>query len=156
MQIRTRFPEDRPDEVDLSAQVDEAATGSFSASFGYQGGAGVVGTISYTERNFDAIGLFTDGRWRGAGHTLGANVSWTAETTSLGLNFLTRRYMTVPYFYRIGFTRSESSDSSSRDWDETRMVSRTSIGRRFWDDDLELSAVIPIPISKLTMCLMMP
>ncbi len=48
--VETSFPEDRPDQVDLTARVQERSTGSLNFQVGYSTATKIFGQIGYVPR----------------------------------------------------------------------------------------------------------
>lgn len=135
--IDTLFDPQRPDEVDLRVRVAEDDTGRFTFQVGWSSAVGIVGQVSYEERNFDFVGALIDRQhWRGGQQTLGASVSWSQDRTSASARFLNPRVLDSNYYLSLGFRRT---DDASFDWDEVRLVPTATIGRYFFDRDLLLS-----------------
>jgi len=142
LRIRPVFEEERdvPDEddmkeVDVVVQLDEASTGRFNFDVGFSSAVGIVGRVSFSERNFDLWGLLTGNGWRGAQHRLNTSASWSDERTELDLSWSNPHLMDSAWSFDTSFSRS---DSSSLDWDELRLRSSAGIGRTFLDNDLRL------------------
>ncbi|MFM2090541.1 MAG: hypothetical protein RLZZ127_1030 [Planctomycetota bacterium] len=138
VRIDRRFPEDRPDEVDLVTRLRETDTGSFSFQLGYSTASGVFGQLSYTERNFDLLGVLTEGlsAWRGGGQTLDFSTYLSQDRQSFTATHTNPSLFDGPYTSSVSGFRSQSS---SRDWDERRQGGSSILGRRFLDNDLRLT-----------------
>jgi outer membrane protein insertion porin family len=65
------------DRVILTVQVEEQSTGELSFAVGYSTNEGVIGDITYTERNLLGTGQFLQVKLTGSFVSGGANVSWT-------------------------------------------------------------------------------
>jgi outer membrane protein insertion porin family len=75
-----------PDRVDLMLQVQEEQTGQLAFSAGYSSTQGVIGEVSYTERNLMGTGQYLEVKLSGSFSGDGAfTVSWT-EPRFLGQN----------------------------------------------------------------------
>lgn len=136
LSITPVFDESRPGRADLKVNVDEDDTGRINFQVGYSSGSGFQGSVSVSERNFDPFALLRGEGWRGAGHLISANASWSADRQSFGVNWTNPRVMDSPYFLTLGFQRT---DNTSIDWDEVREVSQATVGRYFLNYDLLLS-----------------
>ena len=123
--------------VDLLAEVSEERTGSFGFNLGYTTAVGLVGQVTFTERNFDLWGLLTGEGWRGAAHRLNASAQWSEDSTELRLSWSNLHLMDSDYQLATIFVRK---DSSALDWDERRLTSTVRLGRNFLDNDLSLRA----------------
>lgn len=132
---RGRAPGDRPDEADLSVNVEEQETGSVQFQLGYSSSVGVFLQGGYTERNFDLLGLLTKGpaNWRGAGQSLGVDATWSTERTGVRLSWSNPHLLDGPFFLSTALARS---DSTIRDWREVRLSPSVTLGRRFFNNDL--------------------
>ena len=70
-------PGSAPDRVILNVQVEEQSTGELSFAAGYSSAEGVIGEISYTERNLLGTGQYLQVKVSGSMVSGGADVSWT-------------------------------------------------------------------------------
>jgi outer membrane protein insertion porin family len=122
-------------EVDALVEVTEDRTGSFNFNIGFASSVGIIGQVSFVERNFDLWSLLRGQGWRGAAHRLEASASWSEDRTSLLLGWTNRHLMDSPYLFGMSFQRS---DSSQLDWDEIRLATTARFGRNFLDNDLRL------------------
>lgn len=122
-------------QVDALVEVSEDRTGSFNFNLGFASSVGLVGQVSFAERNFDLWSLLRGRGWRGAAHRLEASASWSEDRTSVLLSFTNRRLLDGPYLVGATFQRS---DSSQLDWDELRLASTARVGRNFLDNDLRI------------------
>jgi outer membrane protein insertion porin family len=138
LRVERRFPEDRPDEVDLVTRLRETDTGSFSFQLGYSTASGVFGQLSYTERNFDLFGVLTEGlsAWRGGGQTLEFSTYLSQDRQSYNVTHSNPSLLDGPFTSTVSGFRSLSS---VRDWDERRQGGSAVLGRRFLDNDLRLT-----------------
>jgi outer membrane protein insertion porin family len=129
--------------VDVIVDVAEAPTGRFQIGAGINSDAGVVGTISLDERNFDwrkpptSMNDFATGRaWRGGGQHLRLEAAPGTQV---------QRYLASwqePYFLdtRVSFGLSGSFyERRFRDWDEERVGGRVSTGYQWVEHDLSAS-----------------
>ena len=65
------------DRVVLNLDVQEQSTGELSFSAGYSTAEGVIGDISYSERNFMGTGQFVQVKLSGSQVSYGLDTSWT-------------------------------------------------------------------------------
>ncbi len=72
-----REPSSSPDRVILNVAVEEQSTGELSFSAGYSSNEGVIGEVSYTERNFLGKGQFLQVKLSGSFQSGQFDVSWT-------------------------------------------------------------------------------
>ncbi len=70
-------PGSAPDRVILNIAVEEQSTGELSFAAGYSSAEGVIGEISYTERNLLGTGQYLQVKVSGSMVSGGADVSWT-------------------------------------------------------------------------------
>ncbi|MBI4725377.1 MAG: outer membrane protein assembly factor BamA, partial [Rhodomicrobium sp.] len=71
-------PGPAPDRVNLNVAVEEDSTGALSFAAGYSSSQGVIGEVSYTERNLMGTGQFLELKLSGSLSNDGSfNVSWT-------------------------------------------------------------------------------
>ena len=70
-------PGSAPDRVVLNVQVEEQSTGELSFAAGYSSAEGVIGEVSYTERNLLGTGQYLQVKVSGSFVSGGAEVSWT-------------------------------------------------------------------------------
>jgi outer membrane protein insertion porin family len=70
-------PGSSPDRVILNVNVEEQSTGELSFAAGYSSAEGVIGEISYTERNLLGTGQYLQVKVSGSMVSGGADVSWT-------------------------------------------------------------------------------
>jgi len=66
-----------PDHVVLTATVEEQSTGELGFAAGYSSNDGIIGEISYTERNFLGTGQYLQVKLSGGFVSSAFNVSWT-------------------------------------------------------------------------------
>ncbi|MBJ7534898.1 outer membrane protein assembly factor BamA [Rhodomicrobium vannielii ATCC 17100] len=72
-----REPGSAPDRVVLSVVVEEQSTGELSFAAGYSSAEGLLGEVSYTERNLLGTGQYLQVKVTGSQVSGGAEVSWT-------------------------------------------------------------------------------
>ncbi len=70
-------PGTAPDRVILNVAVEEQSTGELSFAAGYSSAEGVIGEVSYTERNLLGTGQYLQVKVTGSFVSGGADVSWT-------------------------------------------------------------------------------
>jgi len=70
-------PGSAPDRVVLNVNVEEQSTGELSFAAGYSSAEGVIGEITYTERNLLGTGQYLQVKVTGSFVSGGADVSWT-------------------------------------------------------------------------------
>jgi len=138
LRIEPDFPVDRPEEVDLRVDLSESSTASVSFQVSYSTVTGIAGEIRFTERNFDLLGLLSEGfsSWRGGAQTLDASIFASTERTSVDVSWTNRHVLDGPYSLSLSTSRRESTQ---RDWDERRLGASAVVGRRFFDNDLHLT-----------------
>ena len=124
-----------PEFRDLLIEVDETNTGDISFGGTVSSDAGLGGSVSITQRNFDvsdtpdSFGEYLAGRaFRGAGQTFNLTLApgINVETYSVGLS--------EPYLFETDYTGSAVARYRRRDfdeYDETRIGGTLSLGRRF-------------------------
>lgn len=145
--INTRFfssvkvdtePGTAPNRRDLVIEVEEARTGHFGIGGGYSSDFGVVGQLSFVQRNFDwrdwpeGIGDFFQGTgFAGGGQQLRVNLRPASEYTALSLSF------EEPYLWGTRNSLGLSAwrwESSRWQYEETRDGGSLSLGRRLRPD----------------------
>ncbi|MBT3071483.1 outer membrane protein assembly factor BamA [Rhodomicrobium sp. Az07] len=72
-----REPGSAPDRVVLNVAVEEQSTGELSFAAGYSSAEGLLGEVSYTERNLLGTGQYLQVKVTGSQISGGAEVSWT-------------------------------------------------------------------------------
>ena len=136
--VDTLFDPNRPDETDLRVRVAEDSTGAFNFSVGWSSASGLVGEVSYEERNFDFMGaILEQSHWRGGNQTLGVALSWSKSETAFSTNFTNPSIFDSDYFLSL---KLRIADDSSFAWDEESFSIGGTVGRFFLDRDLLLSA----------------
>ncbi len=70
-------PGSAPDRVILNVALEEQSTGELSFAAGYSSAEGVIGEVSYTERNLLGTGQYLQVKVTGSFVSGGADVSWT-------------------------------------------------------------------------------
>ncbi len=127
----------RPDEVDLRVRLEEIGTGEIRANAAFSSVENFIFQLSYAERNFDLLGLFK-GRPRGGGQTLRSSVAFSEQQSNFNLSWSNPHVFDSPYSLSTFVTKADTS-LSSNDWDEDRIDTGITFGRRFFDNDLLLS-----------------
>ncbi|MHC5067845.1 MAG: BamA/OMP85 family outer membrane protein, partial [Planctomycetota bacterium] len=92
-----QLPDDEAKETDLLVEVSEDRTGSFNLNLGFASGIGLIGQVSFTERNFDLWSLLRGDGWRGAAHRLNASASWSDDRTVFALSWTNPHLMDGPW-----------------------------------------------------------
>ncbi len=132
-----------PEYRDVLIEVDETDTGEFAIGGAVSSDSGLIGRISLEQRNFDvtdtpdSLGdMFSGKAFRGAGQTftLEALPGNEVQTYSIGLS--------EPYLFESDYSGSASvffRDREFDEYDEQRVGTRLSVGRRFgtrWNGSL--------------------
>lgn len=120
---------------DVLVEVKETNTGSVGFGAGLSSDSGVIGTISLTQRNFDwqdvpdSWGEFITGRaFRGGGQDFSLQLQPGTETQNYSIS------LTDPYVFDSDYTGAIGAAYRTREYDqydEARIVSTLSVGRRF-------------------------
>ncbi len=100
------------DRVVLNLNVEEQSTGELSFSAGYSTAEGVIGDISYSERNFMGTGQFVQVKLSGSQVSYGLDTSWTEprfldRNLSLGVDAFVRN---ADYKAATGYTTAGYED----------------------------------------------
>ncbi len=100
------------DRVALNIDVQEQSTGELSFSAGYSTAEGVIGDISYSERNFMGTGQFVQVKLSGSQVSYGLDTSWTDprfldRNLSLGVDAFVRN---ADYRANTGYTAAGYQD----------------------------------------------
>ena len=135
----TLQPEDpeNPGYRDVLIEVEETNTGRFAVGAAISSDAGVIGTISIQERNFD-IGawprsvdeLIAGEAFRGAGQTFNLTIAPGTQLQTYSLS------LTEPYLFESDISLTVGGAFRTRrfeDYDEERLGFSTRLGRRFGD-----------------------
>lgn len=130
-------PEDpaRPGERDVLVEVEETNTGSLNFGAAVSSDAGLIGTVSLSQRNFDVADLpdswdelFKGRAFRGAGQTFTATAAPGTELSTYSLSLTEPSLLNTDYgaswtaFYR---------EREFSDYDEQRFGGRMRVGRTF-------------------------
>ena len=122
---------------DLLVEVQETQTAKFIIGAGVTSNSGILGQISYEQRNFDISNppdslseAFSNRAWTGAGQTFRISLEPGTELTRARVDFIEPYLFDQPY--RLGLSAYLSS-RIRRDWTEARAGGRVSLGRRFGD-----------------------
>ncbi len=146
-----------PEYRDVLVEVAETNTGSFNIGAAINSDAGVIGTISLTQRNFDIADtpdswgeLFTGRAFRGAGQTFKIELLPGNQVQTYSIS------LTEPYLFDSDYSGTVALSYNSRDFDEfdeQRIAARFGVGRRFgtrWNgsvglrlEHVELSDIAP-------------
>jgi outer membrane protein insertion porin family len=70
-------PGSAPDRVTLKVDLEEQSTGEFAFATGYSTAEGVIGEVTYTERNLMGTGQYLQIKLTGSFVSGGASISWT-------------------------------------------------------------------------------
>ena len=126
---------DKTDKVsDLLVHVEEGQTATFAIGAGISTRDGLIGDISYTERNFDLFGWLSPGhatglrKFRGAGQQLNIVARPGTEVNEFFVNWLEPYLMDHPY--SLG-SKTFFYNRQFDDYDETRYGEIASLGHRF-------------------------
>ena len=130
-------PEDNSDVRDLLVEVNEQQTAKFIVGAGVTSNSGLLGQISYEQRNFDignwpanAGELFSSRAFTGAGQTFRVSLEPGTELTRARVDFIEPYLFDQPYsFGASGYL----SQRLRRDWAESRVGGRFFLGHRFND-----------------------
>ncbi len=127
-----------PDFRDALVNIKEGQTGSIMLGAGVSSDSGVIGNITFDQRNFDIFDtpdsfgdLITGQAFRGAGQRLRISLNPGTEYSSYSVNF------TEPYLYEkpVALNLGGSSFSRYREsWDEGRLTGTVGLEKRFQDD----------------------
>jgi len=137
-EIDPSFPTDRPDQTDLTVAVQEDSTGSLNFQIGYSTATKIFGTVGYTERNFDLLGLLTGGidHFRGANQNISLQITISQPAKAISLTFFNPHLFDGPYTFEMRASRENSTLNS---WAERRIDLGSTVGRNFLDNHLNLS-----------------
>lgn len=127
-----------PDFRDAMVNLTEGQTGSIMLGAGISSDSGLIGNITFDQRNFDIFDtpdsageLFTGQAFRGAGQRLRISLNPGTEYSSYSINF------TEPYLYDkpVALNLGASSFRRYREsWDEERLTGTVGLEKRFPDD----------------------
>jgi outer membrane protein insertion porin family len=100
------------DRVVLNVAVEEQSTGELSFSAGYSSAEGVIGDVTYSERNFMGTGQFVQVKLSGSFVSYGVDASWTEprfldRNLSLGVDAFVRN---ADYTAATGYTDAGYKD----------------------------------------------
>ncbi|KKM91664.1 hypothetical protein LCGC14_1226220, partial [marine sediment metagenome] len=120
---------------DAVVTVKEGRTGQFLVGAGVSSSAGLLGNVSYTERNFDLLNwprswkdVKSRGAWRGAGQTLRLSAEPGTEFMRFRIDWHEPFLFDKPY--SLG-TRLFLFTSARETYDEARYGTLVSLGHRF-------------------------
>ncbi|MBI5725568.1 MAG: outer membrane protein assembly factor BamA [Planctomycetes bacterium] len=131
---------------DVLVTVKEGKTAEFQVGVGYSTNTGFLGTVSYTQRNFNILGWPTSGKefWRGqAFKGNGETLSITAEPGVQMMRFTVDWF--TPYIFDLPYSGGAKAFVFSRErevYDELRYGGVFSLGKRFknrWYGELALN-----------------
>jgi outer membrane protein insertion porin family len=122
---------------DLLVEVSEGQTAKLNFGAGITSNSGVLGEISYEQKNFDITNvpsstseLFSKGAFVGAGQTFRASLEPGTQLSRARIDFI------EPYIFDQPYSLGVSAYLSQRlreDWTESRIGGRVSLGKRFDD-----------------------
>lgn len=122
---------------DLLIEVNEAQTAKFLIGAGITSNSGVLGQISYEQRNFDITNwpsstteMFSNRAFTGAGQTFRISLEPGTELTRARVDFVEPYLFDTPYSFGSSVYLSQRRRDA---WDEDRVGARLSIGKRFSD-----------------------
>jgi outer membrane protein insertion porin family len=122
----------------LLIEVTETPTARFLIGAGLSSNSGVIGNITYEQRNFDITNwpstpgeLFTGRAFTGAGQLFRVQIEPGTELTRARVDFVEPWIFDQPY--RLGLS-GFISQRQRRNWQENRAGGRISLGRRFGDE----------------------
>ncbi len=100
------------DRVILNLNVEEQSTGELSFSAGYSTAEGIIGDVTYSERNFMGTGQFVQVKLSGSQVSYGVDTSWTEprfldRNLSLGVDAFVRN---ADYKSNTGYTTAGYED----------------------------------------------
>jgi outer membrane protein insertion porin family len=130
-------PEAGSDVRDLLVEVTEADTARFLVGAGISSNSGIMGQISYEQKNFDIANwpsgtreLFSRKAFTGAGQTFRISVEPGTEVMRARIDFVEPYVFDQPYSFGNSIYLS---DRRREDWDENRLGDRVWLGHRFTD-----------------------
>ncbi len=135
LKVRTDYPTERPNEVDLVVEVDERPTGSLNFELGFSSATGVYGRAGYTENNFDLINVLSGEAYRGGSQELSADVFLGRDRKSISSTWTNPHIYDGPYELSVTGYRSENS---SFEWEEIRLGGNLGVARNFLRNDLKI------------------
>jgi outer membrane protein assembly factor BamA len=120
---------------DILVQVKEGRTAEFMMGVGVSSNSGLLGTISFTQRNFDIFAW--PGSWKsmlkpqtfkGAGQRLNISAEPGTELMRFNISWFTPYIFDLPYSLGVkGYLFNRGYDH----YDETRVGTQVSVGHRF-------------------------
>jgi outer membrane protein assembly factor BamA len=129
---------DDPDTRDLLIEVNETQTAFFLVGAGLTSNAGVLGNISYEQRNFDITNvpsslndLFSRKAFTGAGQYFRILLEPGTEQTRARVTFEEPWMLDQPYSFRSDLYYSTREREH---WDETRAGAAFTLGHRFTNE----------------------
>ena len=134
--IRTDTEND--DVRDLLVEVSEAQTAKFIIGAGVTSNSGIMGQITYEQKNFDIANvpaswdeLWSKRAFTGAGQTFRVTLEPGTELTRARVDFIEPYILDQPYSLGIS---AYISQRQRQHWDENRFGGRVSVGKRFNDE----------------------
>ena len=128
---------DEPDSRDLLVEVAETQTARFLIGAGVTSNSGILGNITYEQRNFDITNwpstfgeTFTSRAFTGAGQTFRIMLEPGTELTRARVDFIEPWIFDQPYRFGASAYMSQRWRSN---WMEERLGGRLSLGKRFTD-----------------------
>ena len=122
---------------DFLIEANEKNTGSFRIGAGLSSDAGVFGTVSVEQRNFDIADwpesfdeFLAQRAFLGAGQTFNITLAPGNENSSYSIAFREPYLFESDYFFDAGLS---AFSSVREDFDENRFTLRTGVGRRLGD-----------------------
>ena len=126
-----------PPERALLIEVTETQTARFLVGAGVSSNSGIIGNITYEQRNFDITNwpgtpseFFSSRAFTGAGQLFRIQIEPGTELTRARVDFVEPWIFDQPYRFGIS---GYISQRQRRDWQENRSGGRVSLGRRFGD-----------------------
>ncbi|MCY2951020.1 MAG: BamA/TamA family outer membrane protein [Planctomycetota bacterium] len=128
---------DEPETRDLLVEVTETTTARFLIGAGITSNAGILGNLTYEQRNFDITNwpsspgeFFSNRAFTGSGQLFRASIEPGTQLTRARVDWVEPWIFDQPY--RFGAS-AYLSQRLRPDWVETRTGARLSLGRRFGD-----------------------
>lgn len=128
---------EEPEVRDLLVEVNEAQTARFLIGAGVTSNSGVLGNITYEQRNFDITNwpstpseFLTNRAFTGAGQTFRIVLEPGTELSRARVDWVEPWLLDQPYSLGVS---AYLSQRLRPDWTETRIGGRTFIGHRFSD-----------------------
>lgn len=123
---------------DLLVEVTEAQTARFLVGAGISSNSGLLGNITYEQKNFDISNLpsskselFSNRSFSGAGQTFRISLEPGTEITRARVDFVEPYIFDQPFSFGVS---AYLSQRRRRDWAENRLGGRLFLGHRFNDE----------------------